>query len=141
LLSALAFGPLLARSVTAQAQTKPSRIGVLSGGVRPESLDSSRVGPFLQTLRGLGYVEGKDFVVEWRFAEGQYERLPGFVAEFVRMNVDVIVAFNTRGALEAQLATKTIPIVFASISDPVGSGLVSNLARSGRKYYRRVSGV
>ena len=131
LLSALAFGLLLARSVIAQPQAEPRRIGVLSGGVRPESLDSSRVGPFLQTMRGLGYVEGKDFVVEWRFAEGQYDRFAGFAAELVRMNVDVIIAFNTRGAVEAQRATKTIPIVFASISDPIGSGLVSNLAHPG----------
>jgi len=82
-------------------------------------------------MRELGYVEGRDFVVEWRFAEGKYDRLADYAAELVQMNVDVIVAFNTRGAVEAQHATKTIPIVFASISDPLGSGLVSNLAHPG----------
>jgi putative ABC transport system substrate-binding protein len=82
-------------------------------------------------MRDLGYVEGKDFVIEWRFAEGQYDRLAGYAQELVRLKVDVIVAFNTRGAIEAQRATSTIPIVFASISDPVGSGLVASLARPG----------
>jgi putative ABC transport system substrate-binding protein len=77
-------------------------------------------------MRDLGYVEGRDFVVEWRFAEGQYDRLTGYAQELVRLKVDVIVAFNTRAASEAQRATSTIPIVFASISDPVGSGLVVN---------------
>jgi len=79
-------------------------------------------------MRALGYVEGRDFVAEWRFAEGKYDRFREFVAELVRMNVDVIVVFNTRGAVEAKRGTTTIPIVFASISDPLGSGLVSNLA-------------
>ena len=120
--------PLLA---IAQAAPKPRRIGVLSGGVRPASFESSVHGSFLQGMRDLGYVEGKDFVIEWRFAEGQYDRLAGYAQELVRMKVDVIVAFNTRGAIEAQRATSTIPIVFASISDPVGSGLVASLARPG----------
>jgi putative ABC transport system substrate-binding protein len=82
-------------------------------------------------MRDLGYVEGKDFVVEWRFAEGQYDRLSGYARELVRLEVDVIVAFNTRAAIEAQRATSTIPIVFAAISDPVGSGLVASLGRPG----------
>jgi putative ABC transport system substrate-binding protein len=82
-------------------------------------------------MRDLGYVEGKDFVVEWRFAEGQYDRLSGYARELVRLKVDVIVAFNTRAAIEAQRATSTIPIVFAAISDPVGSGLVASLGRPG----------
>jgi putative ABC transport system substrate-binding protein len=82
-------------------------------------------------MRDMGYVEGRDFIVEWRFAEGRYERLGPFADELVRSEVDVIVALNTRGALEAQRATKTIPIVFASISDPLGSGLVTNLAHPG----------
>lgn len=82
-------------------------------------------------MRDLGYVEGRDFVVEWRFAEGQYDRLAGYAQELVRLRVDAIVAFNTRAAIEAQRATSTIPIVFAAISDPIGSGLVASLARPG----------
>ena len=120
--------PLLA---IAQPAPQPRRIGVLSGGVRPASFQSSNQGSFLLGMRDLGYVEGKDFVIEWRFAEGQYDRLAGYAQELVRLKVDVIVAFNTRGAIEAQRATSTIPIVFASISDPVGSGLVASLARPG----------
>ena len=82
-------------------------------------------------MHDLGYAEGRDFVVEWRFAEGQYNRLAGYAQELVRLRVDVIVAFNTRAAIEAQRATSTIPIVFAAISDPIGSGLVASLARPG----------
>jgi putative ABC transport system substrate-binding protein len=82
-------------------------------------------------MRDLGYVEERDFVVEWRFAEGQYDRLSGYAKELVRLEVDVIVASNTRAAIEAQRATSTIPIVFAAISDPVGSGLVASLGGPG----------
>jgi putative ABC transport system substrate-binding protein len=110
---------------------KVLRIGVLSGAKRPASLESTSFAEFLQGMRGLGYVEGKDLVVEWRFADGSYERFAGFAQEFVRMPVDVIVALNTRAAIEAKRATSTIPIVFAAISDPVGSGLVASLARPG----------
>jgi putative ABC transport system substrate-binding protein len=94
----LLVAPLLA---VAQTEPKPKRIGVLSGGVRPVSLESSIQGSFLQGMRDLGYVEGRDFVIEWRFAEGQYDRFAGYAQELVRMKVDVIVAFNTRGAFEA----------------------------------------
>jgi putative ABC transport system substrate-binding protein len=82
-------------------------------------------------MRDMGYVEGRDFVVEWRYADGRYELLGPFADELVRSEVDVIVALNTRGAQEAQRATKTIPIVFASISDPLGSALVTSLAHPG----------
>lgn len=115
----------------AQSEAKAKRIGVLSGGARPVSLETSVHSSFVQGMRDLGYVEGKDFVIEWRFAEGQYDRLAGYAQELVRMKVDVIVAFNTRGAIEAQRATSTIPIVFAALSDPVGSGLVASLAKPG----------
>jgi putative ABC transport system substrate-binding protein len=82
-------------------------------------------------MRELGYIEGKDYVVEWRFAEGHYERFATYVQEILRLKIDVIVAFNTRGAVEAQRATSTIPIVFAALSDPIGSGLVESLAKPG----------
>lgn len=116
----------------ALGQSKAKRIGVLSGGRGPVAVDG-QVPPhaFLVGMRELGYVEGRDFVVDWRFAQGQYERLRPFAEELVHSGVDLIVALNTRGALEAQRATKTIPIVFASISDPLGSGLVTNLAHPG----------
>jgi putative ABC transport system substrate-binding protein len=111
----------------AQPQGRPRRIGVLSGGY-PQV---NRTHALVVGLQEQGYKEGRDFVVEWRFAEGRYERLAGFADELVRLEVDLIVALNTRAAYEAERATRTIPIVFASISDPLGSGLVANLARPG----------
>ena len=116
----------LCRSVHAQA--RPKRIGVLSGGEPPSA---GRAHPFADGMRSLGYVEGRDFVVDWRFARGKYDLFASFADELVHAGVDVIVALNTRAAIEAQRATKTTPIVFASISDPLGSGLVSNLAHPG----------
>ena len=112
----------------ALAQSKPKRIGVISGGREPVA---GKPHSFLLGMREIGYIEGRDFVIEWRFAEGRYERLGPFADELVRLPVDLIVALNTRGALEAQRATKTIPIVFASISDPLGSGLVPSLSHPG----------
>src|SRR5262249_37158119 len=78
-----------------------------------------------------GYVEGKDFVMEWRFAEGHVERLPALAEDLVQSNVDIIVATFTNAAKAAQRATRTIPIVIGYSSDPIGNGLVKSLARPG----------
>jgi putative tryptophan/tyrosine transport system substrate-binding protein len=86
---------------------------------------------FLQGLRDLGYVEGRNLVIEYRDAEGRFERLPALAAELVALKVDVIFAGGTPQALAVKQATKTIPIVFASLSDPVSTGLVASLARPG----------
>ena len=125
--SALAapFGPF------AQQQGKVWRVGFLSGRSRPASLDSDIFGAFSNGMRELGYVEGKNLVIEWRFAEGMYERLPTLAAELVKMKVDVIVPAGTPMIIAAQKATTTIPIVFGGINDPVGSGFVKSLARPG----------
>src|SRR5262245_26960078 len=86
---------------------------------------------FRQGLRDLGYVEGRNFVIEFRDAEGKLDRFPALAAELVALKVDVILAPNTGAALAAKQATRTIPIVFAGVSDPVGFGLVTSLARPG----------
>jgi len=124
-------GGLLAAPLAAEAQqaAKVTRIGYLSPNLAasphlPEA--------FRQGLRDLGYVEGRNVVIEYRDAEGKPERLPALAAELVALKVDVIVApASTLAALTAMQATKTIPIVFAGVGDPVTSGLVTSLARPG----------
>jgi putative ABC transport system substrate-binding protein len=100
----------------------------LIGFVSPTSHGPRNVA-FLQGLRELGYVEGRNVNVELRFADGRPERLPGLVDELVRLKVDVLVVGATIGARAAKRATTTIPIVFAGSSDPVAGGIVTNLAR------------
>jgi putative ABC transport system substrate-binding protein len=113
----------------AQQPAKIPRIGILIRG--SASLNSARVEAFRQRLRELGYVEGKNIVIEYRYAEGKRERVPDLAAELVRFKVDVIVTTGTVAVLAAKKASPTIPIVFAASSDPVGSGLVSSLAQPG----------
>jgi len=105
------------------------RIGYLDGGFR--SPNSVRVEAFRQGLRELGYVEGQNIAIEWRYAEGQRDRLPRLAAELVRLKVDVIVTGGAGATRPAKEATATIPIVMAQDSDPVESGLVASLARPG----------
>ena len=113
----------------AQQQGKVWRVGFLSQGARPVALDSHSFGAFQQGLRKLGYVEGKNLVIEWRFGEGKNERLPGLAAELVELKVDVIVVAGTPATSAAQKATATIPIVMGNVGDPVGSGFIRSLAR------------
>jgi putative tryptophan/tyrosine transport system substrate-binding protein len=123
-------GGLLAAPLAAEAQSagKVARIGVLEygGSVRGPAHEA-----FRQQLRELGYVEGQNIVLEYRFAEGRADRLPDFAAELVRLKVDVIVAGGTPPPLAAKHATSTIPIVMAAAGDPVGTGLVASLAKPG----------
>ena len=115
----------------AQQQGKIWRIGFLSTR-RVEISDSDfAYGPFRQGMRELGYVEGRNLVIEWRSAEGKTERLPAMAAELVQLKVDLIVAASTPGVAAAQKATTTIPIVMTSTLDPVGSGFVASLAHPG----------
>jgi putative ABC transport system substrate-binding protein len=86
---------------------------------------------FRQGLRELGYVEGQNIVIEWRWGSGRTERFPECAAEVVRLNVDVIVAANDAAGRAAQRATRTIPIVIPVIGDPVGGGFVASLAKPG----------
>ena len=114
----------------AQQQGKVWRVGFLSLR-RPASLDSDFLGEFPQGMRELGYVEGKNLVIEWRFADGEVERLPVLAAQLVRLKVDVIVASSTQAVSVAQKATSTVPIVMGNSGDPVGSGFVKSLAHPG----------
>ena len=123
-------GGLLAAPLAAEAQQagKIARIGYLAASLADPHLPEA----FRQGLRDLGCVEGRNVVIEYRDAEGRRERLPALAAELVALKVDVIfVGAGTRVVLAAMQATKTIPIVFAGVADPVGGGLVTSLARPG----------
>ena len=122
---------LLALSFPADAQqpSKFPRIGYLTGATPDGQLD--RIEAFRQGLRELGYVEGKDIVIEWRSAEGKLDRLSAFAAELVRLKVDVIVTAGATGTGPAKEATTAIPIVMAQDGDPVATGIVASLARPG----------
>jgi ABC-type uncharacterized transport system substrate-binding protein len=123
---------LLATSLAADAQTtgKVYRIGFLTGG-SPGPSTSSLVEEFVQGLRELGHAEGRDIVIEYRWAEGKPDRLPALAADLVRLKVDLIVATGSTTAQAAQRATQTIPIVMIGVGDPIGLGLVASLARPG----------
>ena len=126
LLGGAAAWPLAAR---AQQAGKPPTIGFM-GSTTP-SVAAQWVASFVQRLRELGWLEGRDVAIEYRWAEGRSERYTEIAAEFVRLKVDVILTHNTPTVLAAKQATSVIPIVFATAGDPVGSGLVSTLARPG----------
>jgi putative ABC transport system substrate-binding protein len=115
-------------NVSAQEPVLPRRIGVLLGGLSPDSKEAQQ---FRQGLADAGYLEGRDVLIEWKTAEGDYGRLPQLAAELVQHKVEVIVATGTGAAQAAKRATSTIPIVMASVADPVGSGLVGSLAHPG----------
>jgi putative ABC transport system substrate-binding protein len=119
---------LLALCFPAEAQqsAKVRRIGVL----RADSPPNLSAETFQQAMRDLGYVEGKNIFIEYRYAEGKVDRLPNLAEELVRLNVDVIWALGP-AVSHAKNATKTIPIVITHVGDPVGSGLVASLARPG----------
>ena len=123
---------LLANCFSADAQqpAKIPRIGILIA--TSASFFSARVEAFRRRLRELGYVEGKNIVIEYRYAEGKVERIPDLAADLVRLKVDVIVTSGgARTILAAKKASATIPIVFGGAGDPVGTGLVASLARPG----------
>jgi len=121
----LVGGAVVVWPFAARAQ-QPFRIGLLNTGT-----GTFFIPPFMRKLEELGYLEGKNILVERKFAEGSSERLKEFAAELVRQHVDVIVTIGTPAGFAAKQATSTIPIVFGAISDPVGLGLVTSLARPG----------
>ena len=124
-LGTAALAPLAA----AQQQNKVWRVGFLSARHVDFIESDDYYGPFTQGMRELGYVVGKNLVIEWRSADGKSERLPGLAAELVRLKIDVLATAGTPATVAAQKATSAIPIVMINAGDPVGSGLVKSLAR------------
>jgi putative ABC transport system substrate-binding protein len=124
-------GGLLAAPLVAEAQqaAKVPRIGFL--GNSTAALEANLVGPFREGLRDLGYVEGQNILIEYRWAEGQYERFPALIAELIALKVDVIVTAGTPASLAVKKATTSIPLVMVAVGDPIGVGLVASLARPG----------
>lgn len=113
----------------AQEAHKIRRIGYLSASSASEAL--VRINPFRRGLQELGYIEGKNLVLEFRYAEGKFDRLPALAAELVRLNVDIIVSAGPSVTGPAKEATNTIPIVMTNDADPVGSKFVASLAHPG----------
>ena len=115
--------------VEAQQPNNVARIGFLAAASRAGM--SHLTEAFLQGLREVGYVEGKNIAIEYRWADGKFERLPELAAELVRLKVDVVVAAVTQASLAAKNATGTIPIVMVAVANPVDAGLIASLARPG----------
>jgi putative tryptophan/tyrosine transport system substrate-binding protein len=128
-LGALAGGLTLTRAAGAQPPGKMPRIGWLGGPTREAA--QPYLQSFLQGMRELGWIDGQNIVIEWRFAGGRAERLPDLVADLVRLRVELIVVPSTPTALAASKATKTIPLITVGGNDPVELGLVPSLARPG----------
>ena len=129
-LAAIAAGLLLATPLADAAPAVP-KVGYLSVGSASDPRRVTLLGAFQQGLRDLGYIEGKNILVEVRFADGDYDRIPALAAELVRLKVDIIVAYSTVATQAAQNATRSIPIVMTSVVDPVTTGLVANLGQPG----------
>jgi putative tryptophan/tyrosine transport system substrate-binding protein len=112
----------------AQQPGKIYRIGILSGGFSGASPD---IEAFRQGLRDLGYVEGQNIIIEWRYAEGKRDRYPDLVSDLIRLKVDLIIANGTEPTTAAKKATSTIPIVMTSSTDPERTGLIASLGQPG----------
>lgn len=131
LLVALGAGALAA-PLASFAQLQPgkvARIGFL--GNSTAAFEANLIGPFRQGLRDLGYVEGRNILIEYRWAEGKYERFPALIAELIALKVDVIVTAGTPATLAVKKATTSVPLVMVAVGDPVGTGIVASLARPG----------
>jgi putative ABC transport system substrate-binding protein len=124
--SGLIAAPLAAR---AQLAGKVHRIGFL--GNSTPAHEANLVGPFREGLRELGYVEGRNILIEYRWAEGKYERFPALIRELIALKVDVIVTAGTPASLAVKKATTSIPLVMVAVGDPVGTGIVASLAQPG----------
>ena len=128
---ALLGGVVAAWPFAARAQHggKIPRVGFM--GNSTAALEANLIGPFREGLRERGYEEGRNVEIVFRWAEGRYERFPDLIAELIAANVDIIVTAGTPATLAVKKATSTVPVVMAAIGDPVGTGIVPNLARPG----------
>jgi putative ABC transport system substrate-binding protein len=115
--------------LAARAQPHIARIGFM--GNSTAALEANLVDAFREGLRELGYEEGRNFVIEYRWADGNYDQFPALVAELVAAKVDLIVTAGTPAALAVKKATATVPLIMVAVGDPVGTGLVPSLARPG----------
>jgi putative ABC transport system substrate-binding protein len=116
--------------VAARARAQPTKlptIGYLGGGT--PATESLRIAAFSQQLRELGWIEGRNLAIEYRWPEGRIDRVGEIAAEFVQLKVDVIVTIGTPAALAAKRATSVIPIIFTTVADPIGAGLVVSLSK------------
>src|SRR3954462_9792096 len=128
----IVLAALVAPYEDAAAQTaKMWRGGFLGITSSRSPVWAARGGALRSGLRELGYIEGKNIAIEFRWADNDYERLPGLAEELVRAKVDLIVTASTPGAMAAKKATRSIPIVLASVGDPLSTGVVTNLAHPG----------
>lgn len=126
---ALGIALLVPSVATAQPAAGVHRIGFL--GNSTPALEANLVGPFREGLRELGYVEGKNIIIEYQWAEGNYARLPALIAELLARNVEVIVTAGTPASLAVKKATTSVPLVMVAVGDPVASGLVPSITRPG----------
>jgi putative tryptophan/tyrosine transport system substrate-binding protein len=132
LLIALGAGAVAAPLASfAQPPGKVWRVGFLQTRGRPASIEADFIGGFVQGMRDRGYTEGKNLVIEWRFADGDVTRLPGIATELVQLKLDALVGFGPQPVKALKQATDTIPIVMAAPGDPVIEGFVQSLARPG----------
>src|SRR3972149_797423 len=121
--------PVAPLAADAQQAAKVPRIGFL--GNSTAALEANLVGPFREGLRDLGYDEGRNVLIEYRWAEGKYERFPALIAELIALKVDVIVTAGTPATLAVKKATTSVPLVMVAVGDPVGTGIVASLSRPG----------
>ena len=117
------------RPIAAYAQPNTPRIGFM--GNSTAALEANLVDAFREGLHELGYEEGRNIVIEYRWADGKYDQFPTLVAELIAAKVDVIVTAGTPAALAVKKATTTVPLIMVAVGDPVGTGLVPSLARPG----------
>jgi putative ABC transport system substrate-binding protein len=126
----MAVAPL-ASPLSIRAQPRKLRLGFLGGTSPDASTQRLALGPFLRTMRELGYVDGQNLEIHYRWAEGQPDRLPGMAAELLKLNPDVLVTMGPRPALIAKAATTTVPVVAAVVDNPVEMGLIADFSRPG----------